>query len=243
MTSSSFGIWKSISRAHSSWSSQEFWLVLHSSTYLVFPRCSVTATLSPPSGHITAPAQLAPYCPFHPLLAPYCYLVGVVDLRSLYKISPRLHPSSWQLLNAALLSHRAGLFGVLSTPIVYLLPITSLFPGTASSSRPILSFPKLLQISVIFQGYISFVRGSYFSFVLILFVAVVAQGSPLLPACFFPVYFLCIYMYVSRIWVRNRREVRLVSYHRDFGVWMFAGGRRIRVFVGHSNKLHAVFVP
>jgi len=41
----------------------------------------------------------------------------------------------------------------------------------------------------------------------------------------------------------DRRDVRLISYQRDLGVWMFPGVRSNGVFVGHSVKLHAVFVP
>jgi len=73
-------------------------------------------------------------------------------------------------------------------------------------------------------------------------VADVAKGSSLLPAYFFPFYFLGIYVYVRMNWLGDRREVRLVSYQRDLGVWMFPGVRRNRVFVGHSDKLHAFFV-
>jgi len=40
----------------------------------------------------------------------------------------------------------------------------------------------------------------------------VAKGSPLLPACVFPVYFLRIYEYVHVIWLGDRRDVRLVTY-------------------------------
>jgi len=91
--------------------------------------------------------------------------------------------------------------------------------------------------------YISFVRGPYFSFVLILLVADVAKGSPLLPACFFPFYFLGMYVYVHRIWLGARRNVRLVSYQRDLGVGMLTGVRRNRGFVGHCDKVHAFFIP
>jgi len=84
--------------------------------------------------------------------------------------------------------------------------------------------------------YIFFVRGLYFSFVLILSVADVAMGSPLLPACFFPFYFIRMYVYVHRIWLVNRRDVGLVSHQRDLGVWMFPGIKRNRVFVGHFDK-------
>jgi len=71
----------------------------------------------------------------------------------------------------------------------------------------------------------------------------VAKDSPLLPACFFLFYFLHMYVYARRIWLSDRSYVQLVSYLRDLGVWMFHGVRRNRVFVGHSDKLHAFFVP
>jgi len=68
-------------------------------------------------------------------------------------------------------------------------------------------------------------------------------GSPLLPACFFPFYFLRMYEYVGRIWLGDRRDVRLVSYQRDLGVWMFLGVRRTGFLSAISLKMHAVFVP
>ena len=131
-----------------------------------------------------------------------------------------------------------------SLPAVLKLPPgTAQFPNTAPLGRPVLSFPKLWLICIFYQMYIFFVRGPYFSFVLIFSVADLAKGSPLLPACFFPFYFLRMYVYVARIWLGNRGDVRLVTYQRDLGVWMFPGGRRNRVFVGHSDKRHAFFVP
>jgi len=71
----------------------------------------------------------------------------------------------------------------------------------------------------------------------------VTKGSPLLPACFFPFYFLRMYEYVRRIWLGDRRDVRLVSYQRDLGVWMFLGVRRAEFLSAISLKMHAVFVP
>jgi len=64
----------------------------------------------------------------------------------------------------------------------------------------------------------------------------VAKGAPLLPACFFPFYFLHMYEYVRGIWLGDRRDVRLVSYQRDLGVGMFPGGEVDMLFVGHSIK-------
>jgi len=37
--------------------------------------------------------------------------------------------------------------------------------------------------------------------------------------------------------------VRLVSYHRDLGVWMFPEVRRIGFLLAIALKLNAVFVP
>jgi len=71
----------------------------------------------------------------------------------------------------------------------------------------------------------------------------VTKGSPLLPACFFPFYFLHMYEYVRRIWLGDRRDLRLVSYQRDLGVWMFLGVRRAGFLSAISLKMHAVFVP
>jgi len=71
----------------------------------------------------------------------------------------------------------------------------------------------------------------------------VTKGSPLLPACFFPFYFLRMYEYVRRIWLGDKRDVRLVSYQRDLGVWIFLGVRRAGFLLAISLKMHAVFVP
>jgi len=56
----------------------------------------------------------------------------------------------------------------------------------------------------------------------------VAKGSPLLPACFFPFYFLRMYVYVRRISLRNRQDVPLLSSQRDLAVWMFPEVRRVQ---------------
>jgi len=37
--------------------------------------------------------------------------------------------------------------------------------------------------------------------------------------------------------------VRLVSYQRDLGVWMFPGVRRVGLLLDIALKLNAVFVP
>jgi len=68
----------------------------------------------------------------------------------------------------------------------------------------------------------------------------VAKGSPLLPACFFPFYFLRLYEYVRRIWFGDRRDVRLVSYQRDLGVWIFPGVRRVGFVLAISLKMHVI---
>jgi len=70
----------------------------------------------------------------------------------------------------------------------------------------------------------------------------VANGSPLLPACFIPFYFLRMYEYVREIWLGDRRDVRLVSDERDLGVWMFPGVRRVQFLLAIALKLNAVFV-
>ena len=51
------------------------------------------------------------------------------------------------------------------------------------------------------------------------------------------------YEYVRRIWLGDRRDVRLVSYHRDLGVWMFPSVRRTQLMLALALKLNAVFVP
>jgi len=50
------------------------------------------------------------------------------------------------------------------------------------------------------------------------------------------------YEYVRRIWLRDRRDVRLLSYQRDFGVWMFPGVRTVRFLLAIPLKLNPVFV-
>jgi len=50
-------------------------------------------------------------------------------------------------------------------------------------------------------------------------------------------------VYVRRIWLGDRRDVRLVSYQRDLGVWMFPGMRRVWFLLAIALKLNAVFVP
>ena len=70
----------------------------------------------------------------------------------------------------------------------------------------------------------------------------VAEVSPLLPACFFPFYFLRMYESVHGIWLGDRRDVWLVTYQRDLGVWRFPGVRRIRFLLAIALKLNAVFL-
>ena len=50
------------------------------------------------------------------------------------------------------------------------------------------------------------------------------------------------YKYVRRILLGNRRDVRLVLYQRDLGVWIFPGVRRIRFLLAIALNLNAVFV-
>jgi len=68
----------------------------------------------------------------------------------------------------------------------------------------------------------------------------VTKGSPLLPACFFPFYFLRMYEYVRRIWLGDGRDVRLVLYQRDLGVWMFPWVRRDGFVLAISLKMHVI---
>jgi len=117
---------------------------------------------------------------------------------------PSLTPGPQAIANTVWLSHWGPLFEVPPTVLNLRLGTPS-FLGLTPSTLPILSFPKLWLICVIYQTSISFVRGSYFSFVLILSVADVAKGSSLLPACFVPFYLLCMYMYVCRIWLDKAR--------------------------------------
>jgi len=49
--------------------------------------------------------------------------------------------------------------------------------------------------------------------------------------------------YVRRIWLGDRRDVRVVSSQRDLGVWMFPGVRRTQFLLAIALKLNAVFVP
>jgi len=51
------------------------------------------------------------------------------------------------------------------------------------------------------------------------------------------------YKYVRRIWLGDRRDVRLVLYQRDLGVWMLPGVRRVRFLLAIVLKLNGVFVP
>jgi len=92
----------------------------------------------------------------------------------------------------------------------------------------------LSDVTFLCQGFIYFFCLPFWLFV------DVAKGSPLLPACFFPFYFLRTYVYVRRIWLGDRRDVRLVSYQRDLGVWMFAGVRRIGFLLAMALNLNVV---
>jgi len=51
------------------------------------------------------------------------------------------------------------------------------------------------------------------------------------------------YVYICRIWLGDGRDVRLVLYQKDLGVWMFPGVRRIGFLLAIALKLNAVFVP
>ena len=96
--------------------------------------------------------------------------------------------------------------------------------------------PHLSDLNFLCQGFIH-------SLCFYTFVVDVTKGSPLLPACFFPFHSLQMYAYVCRIWLADRMDVRLVSYKRDLGVWMFPGVRRVRFLLAIPLKLNALFVP
>jgi len=193
--------------------------------------CSVTAT---PIPHFPSP-----------LLAPYCS-PPTVDLRSLYKNPPRVPLSFWPSLMplgtpSSDPSPESPPYTVLPCHREPLRP-----PAPLRYAGPYIHFlaqadtRHLSDVIFLSQGFIhSFCSPSRF------FVDV-AKSSPLLPACFFPFYFLRMYLYVRRIWLgdgRDVQDVRLVSYQRDMGVWMFPGVRRIWFLLAIALKLNAVFVP
>jgi len=133
-------------------------------------------------------------------------------------------------------SHRGPLIGVSAVfiPSCHRAPLRS--PAPLRCAGPYIHFlaqavlRHLSEVIFLCQGFIR-------SFCLPFWLFVdVTKGSPLLPACFFPSYFLRMYVYVRRIWLRDRRDVPLVSYQRDLGVWMFPGVRRVGFFVGHIVK-------
>ena len=88
-------------------------------------------------------------------------------------------------------------------------------------------------------------RGQGFIHYLCFYILVVdvTKGSPVFPACFFPFYVLRMYVDVRRIWLGDGRDVQLVSYQRDLGVWMFPGVRKVWSLLAIALKLNAVFVP
>ena len=189
-TSSSFHIRKSIGRGYSSRSSQVFGSpsssLPPSSSFLVFiPLLSYSYTHSPsshhPSSHLTAP-------------------FSAVDLRSLYKNPPQLRPSSWPSLMPLWHTLRRPLTRVASIYFSNLPSGTASSRGIALVCRSIHSFPSS-------GGYTSLIRRNFplsqvhtfLLFTLLVYVDI-AKGSPLLPACFFPFYFVCMYEYVRRIW-------------------------------------------
>jgi len=50
------------------------------------------------------------------------------------------------------------------------------------------------------------------------------------------------YVYVRRIWLGDGRDVRLVSYQRDLGVWMFPGVRRVGFLSAISLKMLSLYL-
>jgi len=234
ITSSSFRIRKSIGRGYSSRSSQVFGLVLPPHILLPPPswsssRCSVTATHTPPSSH-----TLSWHLTASRLRSIY---------RSLYKNPPRLRPSFWPSLMPFWHTHRGPLIRVSAIlfPSCHRAPLRP--PAPLRCAGPHFHFlaqadtRRLSDVVFLCQGFIPFFCLPSW------LLADVAKGSPLLPACFFPVYFLRMYKYVRRIWLGDRRDVQLVSYQWDLGVWMFPGVRRIWFLLAIALKLNAVFVP
>ena len=140
-------------------------------------------------------------------------------------------------------THRGPLNRVSSTRFPILPLGIASFHGTAPARRSILSFPSSgWYNSLIWPNFPLSGVHTFPLFIFMVFVDV-GKGSPLLPACFFPFYFLWVNVYIRRIWLGDRRDVLLVSYIRDLGVCRFPGVRRIGFLLAIALKLNAVFVP
>jgi len=184
-TSSSFRIRKSISHGYSCQWSQVFGLVLPAHILLSPPswsssHCSVTATSTPPSSH------------------PLSWHLAASRLRWIFLVAIQKPASVTPLLLAvanAVLAHPQGTPHQSLRHSYPILPSdTAAFPSTAPACRSTLSHPSS-------GGYTSLIRRNYplsgvYTFLLFTHsvFADVAKGSPLLPACFFPFYFLHIYV-------------------------------------------------
>jgi len=167
--------------------------------------------------------------------------LSAVDLRSLYKIPPQLRQSSWPSLMPLWHTLRRPLIRVTSIHPFILPSGTASSPGTLLCAGPYFHFlaqadPRhLSDANFVCQGFIH-------SLCFYTFVVDVTKGSPLFPACFFPFHSLPMYAYICRIWLGDRRDVRLVSYQSDLGVWMFPVVRREWFLFTIALKLNAVFV-
>jgi len=140
-------------------------------------------------------------------------------------------------------THRGPLNRVSSTRFPILPSGIDSLPGTAPVRRSILSFPSSGRYTLLIRC--NFPLSGVHTFPLFTFMVFVdvTKGSPLLPACFFPFYFLRVYIYIHRIWLGDRQDRRLVSYQMDLGVWMFLGVRSTWFLLAIALKRNAVFVP
>ena len=192
-SSSSFRIRKSIRCGYSSRSSQVFGLP--SSTQ---PALSTLLVFVPLLGY----SYIQPR-PFHPLSWHLTASHPRSIFWSLYKNPPRLRPSFWPSLMPFWHAHRGPFIRVsaILIPSCRRAPLCS--PAPLRRAGPYFHFPAQADIrhlsDVIFlcQGFIHSFCSPFQFFVNI------AKGSPLLPACFFPFYFLRMYVYVRRIWLGN----------------------------------------
>jgi len=169
-----------------------------SSTLLVFVLLLGYSYTDPP---LFLPLQLTPYRP-----------PSAVDLPSLYKNPPLLLPSSWLSLMPLWHTFWRPLIRVTSIHLSILQSGTASSPGIAPVCRSILSFPSSGSYASLTRR--KFPLSGVHSFPLFTFMVFVdvTKGSPLRPACMFPFYFLQVYEYVRRIWLRNRGDMRLFSY-------------------------------
>jgi len=230
--SSSFRIRKRIGRGYSSWSSHGFGLPSpthpSSSTLLVFvPWVGYTYTLSPLSA-FSAGTLLLPFprSIFGGYIKARIGYARPFGRRSCHFGTPSGDPSSVSPPSTFPSCHRAPLRA----------------PASIWCAGPYSHF--LAQASTRHLSDVNFLcQGSIHSLCFYICVVDVTKGSPLFPACFFPFYFLWMYEYVGRIWFSDRRDVRLVSYQRELGVWMFLRVRRVLFLLAIALNLNAVFVP